>query len=389
MDNASNCDTTATELQKLLPSFEGRSWRLRCLLHILNLIAKVRIAILLFFYKQYKRKKRSDTAQDASAFMATEDVPNVDEEEEEETHLAPEDEELAQTAAAQAEDDIAQSSAGEVEHDAAACKSMKDRAIYEMRLRDVTFSDQQAKESISIMTKVAGLARRINDAPSTLGVAFEKFVKSAPPENDDRNRISRRVATRWNSDFKCLDDYLALKAAVEALTSQSDLKLQVYRLTQRQWDLAKELRDLLRIFVPATESFSQKETPLISDVLEVLDDIKEDLTNIRDSPLNLDKKPASPVIRIAAHAGLLMTEKYFALMDDCEVYHIAIALSPDKKLQWFRDRDWDEDAIESVRALVLDRWTNTYAKDSSTAPPSPTRTVQEVCSQVAPKDSSY
>ena len=85
--------------------------------------------------------------------MAAEDAPNV-EEEEEETHLAPEDEELAQTAAAQTEDDIAQSSAGEVEHDAAACKSMKDRAIYEMRLHDVTFSDQQAKESISIMTKV-------------------------------------------------------------------------------------------------------------------------------------------------------------------------------------------------------------------------------------------
>ncbi|KAL1707230.1 hypothetical protein EV121DRAFT_278135 [Schizophyllum commune] len=367
MDNASNCDTTATELQKLLPSFEGKPWRLRCLLHILNLIAK---AILLFFYKQYKRKKRSCDGQGTSEFTAAQDAFDI-EEEEEEGHLSPEDEELAQTTAAQAEDDAAQSSTGEIEHDNAACKSVKDRAIYEMRLQGVTFSDSQAKECINIMTKVAGLARRINDAPSTLGVAFEKFVKSAPPENDDRNRISRRVATRWNSDYKCLDDYLVLKAAVEALTSQSDLKLHAYRLTQRQWELSKELRDLLRIFIPATEAFSQKETPLISDVLEVLDDIKEDLTNIRDSPLNLDKKPASPVVRIAAHAGLLMTDKYFALMNDCEVYHIAIALSPDKKLQWFKDRDWEEDAIESVRTLVLKRWTDSYAKNSSTTPASP------------------
>ncbi|KAI5828050.1 hypothetical protein K523DRAFT_373910 [Schizophyllum commune Tattone D] len=359
MDNASNCNTTATELHEILPSFEGTSWRLRCLLHILNLIAK---SILLFFYKQYKRKKNTGGSQDAAPSTATEE-PALDagDEDDEDGIPSPEDEELAHAAAAQAEDDATQTSPGEVEHDDAAAKSVKDRAIYEMRRRGVTFSDQQAKECVSIMTKVAGLARRINDAPSTLGVAFEKFVQSAPPENDDRNKISRRVATRWNSDYKCLDDYLILKAAVEALTSQSDLKLNAYRLTQRQWELSKELRDLLRIFVPVTEAFSQKEMPLISDVLEVLDDIKEDLTNIRDSPLNLDKKPASPIIRIAAHAGIIMTNKYFSMTDECEVYRIAIALSPDKKLQWFRDRDWDEDAVEAVRKLVLDRWTKSYA----------------------------
>ncbi|KAI5823657.1 hypothetical protein K523DRAFT_344161 [Schizophyllum commune Tattone D] len=396
MDNASNCNTTATELSNILPTFEGTSWRLRCLLHILNLIAKVctlyltipvahttrNQAILLFFYKQYKRKKRSGTSQDAGTSTATEDTANAEDDDEEEGPVSPEDEELAQTAAAQAEDDVAQSSTGELEHDDAAAKSVKDRAILEMRIRGVTFTESQAKESISIMTKVAGLARRINDAPSTLGVAFEKFVQSAPPDNDDRNTISRRVATRWNSDYKCLDDYLVLKAAVEALISQSDLKLQAYHLSQRQWELAKELRDLLRIFVPATEAFSRKEIPLISDVLEVLDDIKEDLTNIRDSPLNLDKKPASPVVRIAAHAGLIMTNKYFSMTSECEVYRIAIALSPDKKLQWFRDRDWDEDEIESVRKLVVDRWEKSYAARPSDAASADTQDTSTMITEV-------
>ncbi|KAF9037432.1 hypothetical protein BDP27DRAFT_1245196, partial [Rhodocollybia butyracea] len=41
MDNASNNDTTTVELARLIPTFAGMLWRIRCILHILNLIAKV------------------------------------------------------------------------------------------------------------------------------------------------------------------------------------------------------------------------------------------------------------------------------------------------------------------------------------------------------------
>ncbi|KAE9398399.1 hypothetical protein BT96DRAFT_822025, partial [Gymnopus androsaceus JB14] len=44
MDNASNNDTTTTELAHILPTFQGLLWRIRCILHILNLIAKVSYA---------------------------------------------------------------------------------------------------------------------------------------------------------------------------------------------------------------------------------------------------------------------------------------------------------------------------------------------------------
>jgi hypothetical protein len=42
MDNASNCNTTVDELEKLIPSFRGKLSRSRCFAHIINLIAKVR-----------------------------------------------------------------------------------------------------------------------------------------------------------------------------------------------------------------------------------------------------------------------------------------------------------------------------------------------------------
>lgn len=53
MDNASNCDSAADHMQKLIPSFQGKASRSRCFPHTVNLIAK---ALLSFFYRQPKWK---------------------------------------------------------------------------------------------------------------------------------------------------------------------------------------------------------------------------------------------------------------------------------------------------------------------------------------------
>lgn len=41
MDNASNCNRLASVLPEFIPDFWGADARLRCLCHIINLIAKV------------------------------------------------------------------------------------------------------------------------------------------------------------------------------------------------------------------------------------------------------------------------------------------------------------------------------------------------------------
>ncbi len=65
---------------------------------------------------------------------------------------------------------------------------------------------------------------------------------------------------------------------------------------------------------------------MIAKVIGILDDIKRDLRYIAES----EKTPAgalsSPVIRIAAHAGVLIAEKYLALTSECEIYNIAIGM---------------------------------------------------------------
>jgi hypothetical protein len=71
MDNAGNCNTTAMELQKLLPRYLGTAWRIRCFLHIIQLIAKM---IISFFFKQYKWKRRKIKVSTSDTSGETEEV---------------------------------------------------------------------------------------------------------------------------------------------------------------------------------------------------------------------------------------------------------------------------------------------------------------------------
>ncbi|KIJ11940.1 hypothetical protein PAXINDRAFT_171565 [Paxillus involutus ATCC 200175] len=86
-----------------------------------------------------------------------------------------------------------------------------------------------------------------------------------------------------------------------------------------------------------------------------------------------------PVIRIAAEAALTMIGKYYALTDDNEVYRIAIAMCPDKKVEWFdKNPDWrHEDRVEA-RRVVRERWEKTYAilQEPSLATASQTSTTE-------------
>ena len=96
------------------------------------------------------------------------------------------------------------------------------------------------------------------------------------------------------------------------------------------------------------------------------------------------------VIWVAAHAALMLTQKYHSLNDECEVYHIAMGrqtlllngswlwltahctvLSPNKKLQWFVDQGWDADEIEVLCKEVVSRWETSYKPAAAAAVPNP------------------
>jgi hypothetical protein len=58
--------------------------------------------------------------------------------------------------------------------------------------------------------------------------------------------IPRDVKTRWNSTFDMLDFAVEHIAAIDTVTADRDMKLRQYELSEDDWDMARQLRDILK-----------------------------------------------------------------------------------------------------------------------------------------------
>ncbi|KAJ2928986.1 hypothetical protein H1R20_g8111, partial [Candolleomyces eurysporus] len=225
-------------------------------------------------------------------------------------------------------------------HDAAVTGSMRQQAIQIMKVEhDVVIDPETEKAALSIIPRVSGFARRINDSP-TLKESFDQLVKIDPNLAGTTQRLARRVPTRWNSDLACLCSHLVFKQVVVSMTGRSELSS--YHLSPLQWDLLRDLIDVLQnmqLFERLTELFSRPDVPLIVEVYPMLLKLEKSLTALCDDTLPApaddesgddDNLNTDPVFCVAAQASLLMIEKYRELLDECEIYAIAIAMCPDQ-----------------------------------------------------------
>jgi hypothetical protein len=94
--------------------------------------------------------------------------------------------------------------------------------------------------------KVSGLARRVNDSP-TLEALFRELVDKDPELDNSQRALTRRVATRWNTDRAALNSHLHFKGPVQWLTGNSKHNLKRYALDDAQWTLAAELNSVLEV----------------------------------------------------------------------------------------------------------------------------------------------
>jgi len=59
--------------------------------------------------------------------------------------------------------------------------------------------------------------------------------------------MPRDVTTRWNSTFDMLDFAVEHIAAIDAITSDHDMKLRQYELSEDEWAAARQLWDVLKV----------------------------------------------------------------------------------------------------------------------------------------------
>ena len=171
MDNASNCNTLAALLPNYIETFHGPERRLRCIAHILNLVAKVsetlnmmlsRVNLIVWIFFQvflsFFFKKRSKRKLPAVAVADNTDIviaPSAD------------DNDVLDLDTATAEeldhdDDVLADDDGHVVFNTAAVMSLLERAIGEMRDDNITFTAQEEREASQILPKVCHYFYLIN-----------------------------------------------------------------------------------------------------------------------------------------------------------------------------------------------------------------------------------
>jgi hypothetical protein len=78
------------------------------------------------------------------------------------------------------------------------------------------------------------------------------------------------------------------------------------------------------VFQEPTDRFSQAEVPLIHNTIPELLTLKSRLEDIRD---DVYKQGLHPITRVAAEAALRVYHKYMGIMEDSDVYDIAVGAS--------------------------------------------------------------
>ncbi|KAK7037089.1 hypothetical protein R3P38DRAFT_2516794, partial [Favolaschia claudopus] len=327
-------------------------------------------AVISFFFKQAKRKKVVKSKKGSAKRTAAPSAPTENDDVEEvilwEDDPSADAEDLAMAAEIHEPADDA-SPTGQDIHDVNVTNTLRGVAIQHMRTAGVVISAGEEKDALKVFPKVAGLAKKVHDS-RPIHTEFAAIINNpATGLSTDSNttELARRNATRWGSEYQCLRTRHILEPAVDALIADKNLKLGAYAFNARQKTLAMELETILEILEVPTKLFQSQNRPLIIDVIPEMEDLDFALNAISTA------SDQSNVTRVAAYAGLLVLRKYYALLDECEAYRIAIVMCPHRKLQWFRQRcGWNDDQVSDLRSLVVRRFTESYKTSPTTASPS-------------------
>ncbi|KAH9960261.1 ribonuclease H-like domain-containing protein [Russula dissimulans] len=168
--------------------------------------------------------------------------------------------------------------------------------------------------------------------------------------------MPRDIRTRWNLTFDTLKFTYTCWEAINKLTDNCSLPLGWCRIRDEEWELVKQLRDVLKTFKTVTLQFST-DTPCLAAVIPAMDKMHNELTAVSENV------KYSPAVQATLTIGKNLLNKYYSLTDDSEVYRIAMVLHPRYKLKYLEKQGWDCEWIETVETIVREEFKASYADD--------------------------
>ncbi|TFK82772.1 hypothetical protein K466DRAFT_460419, partial [Polyporus arcularius HHB13444] len=113
-------------------------------------------------------------------------------------------------------------------------------------------------------------------------------------------------------------------------------------LTKEEWEIAKHLRDVLKLFDDATKFFSRSGTPNLATVIPAIDHMDSKLA---DYGLDMHLPAA---VRAAALLGKQVLNHYYNATDDNVINRAAMVFHPTLKLEYFADAKWPKSWIKDA-----------------------------------------
>ncbi|KAG8715747.1 hypothetical protein FRC08_010211 [Ceratobasidium sp. 394] len=356
LDNPSNNETFVKCIAPSLPRFEGPEARTRCIAHIANLAAHKRRTVVKSATSAKRPAPGAAAAQQPSVsnFLGVSDDPNdptVTLDELDGVLELPND-----------------ADEGNGLHDQGVVKaSVGAKAFERMKGQNVTVLPGELDGARDLFPKVNGFASHILHS-STLQPVFLQIRDLLKGSITTKKTLpSSYVSTRWNSQCDSGMTHIELRPVVEVMTGTEKYELDKYHLSSWQWDLLVEVCECLEVFREPTLLFSQKEVPLIHEVIPSLYTMRFRSTRMLED----EDRRLHSITRVAACSALAVVDKYIGLLEKSELYFMAVALCPWYKLHWFTAHGFSFSRIQEVRAALYKYYEQYYARPVPTVTPRP------------------
>ncbi|KAL1940908.1 hypothetical protein VTO73DRAFT_7544 [Trametes versicolor] len=347
-DNAENNSTMMTKLEAILPTIRGSKVRVRCLAHILNLVVK---AILSQFDTDRRRRRSQEAAADAQGedaeLVALEDDRDFAEEEPE----AEEDEEEDAQEPDEARD--------------AADEAVIDK--YEDENKDSEITPKEVRDGHMALKKITELSKKVWHSPTVRAELARLATEAELP----CSVLVRPVRTRWNTMTEVLKRALDMREVLGhlcdlmAFNKPQGVRLRRFALTDEEWEIVKQLYDLLEPFLYATNEISKSGHALVHEVIPYIDLLTDHVDDVdKDTQL-------APAVRAAAKRGRAILDKYYSYTDDSVIYRIAMILNPRYKREYFHLREWPTEWVNEAVKIARDEWQTYYKPKPAAHPPAP------------------